>query len=169
MTRLSYISPKAMVRDSPIHGRGLFAVEPMTKGDIVAIKGGYIYDRARRDVLQPQLGPAEIPIADGFFIGPMTEDEREGGMIFSNHSCDPNSEVRSKWDHEANTCRAWWIALRDIAVGEEITYDYAFVGEAAEPCACGTLKCRGLIVDPDPVELAKLPDHLRRLLRLQAA
>lgn len=42
MTQLSSMSPKAAVRDSPIHGRGGFAVEPMTKGDIVAIKGGYI-------------------------------------------------------------------------------------------------------------------------------
>ena len=41
--------------------------------------------------------------------------------------------------------------------------------DKAEPCACGVAKCRGLIVDPDPQELAKLPDHLRRLLRLQAA
>jgi uncharacterized protein len=96
MAPLSYISPKAAVRDSPIHGKGLFAVEPMTKGDIVAIKGGYIYDRARRDLLHPQLGPAEIPIADGFFIGPMTEGEREGGMIFSNHSCDPNIGVKGR-------------------------------------------------------------------------
>jgi hypothetical protein len=53
MTPLSYISPKAMVRHSPIHGRELFAVGPILKGDIVAIKGGYIYDRARRDRLPP--------------------------------------------------------------------------------------------------------------------
>jgi hypothetical protein len=31
---------------------------------------------------------------DGFFIGPMSEDEREGGMIFSHHSCDPHIGVR---------------------------------------------------------------------------
>jgi hypothetical protein len=62
MTTLSYISPKATVRDSPIHGRGLFAVEPRTKGDIVAVKGGYMYDRALHDILQPQLGPADIPM-----------------------------------------------------------------------------------------------------------
>ena len=61
--------------------------------------------------------------------------------------------------------RAWWVALRDIPVGEEITYDYAFVAEVAEPCACGAASCRGLIVDPDPAELAKLPEHLRPLLR----
>jgi uncharacterized protein len=96
VTTLSYISPKATVRHSPIHRRGLFAVDPMTKGDIVASKGGYIYDRARRDLLPPQLVSTEIPIADGFFIGPMREDEREGGMIFSNHSCDPNIGVQGQ-------------------------------------------------------------------------
>ena len=63
----------------------------------------------------------------------------------------------SKWDHETNTCRAWWVALRDIPVGEEITYDYAFVADVAEPCACGAASCRGLIVDPDPAELAQAP------------
>ena len=61
------------------------------------------------------------------------------------------------------------IALRDIEPGAELTYDYAFVGEAAEPCACGSANCRGVIVDLDPQELGKIPDHLRRLLRLAAA
>ena len=53
MTKLSYISPRATIRDSPIHGRGLFAVAPIARGDIVAMKGGYIYERALRDTLQP--------------------------------------------------------------------------------------------------------------------
>src|SRR5262245_7504234 len=109
MTPLSSISPQAAVRDSPIHGRGLFAVEPLTKGDIVAMKGGSSYDRARRDRLHPQLGPAEIPIAHGFCIGPMTEDERAGGMIFSNHSCDPNIGVHGQ---------IVFVAMRDMQPGE---------------------------------------------------
>jgi len=44
MRNLSYISPKAIVKESPIHGRGLFACEPIATGEIVAIKGGYIFD-----------------------------------------------------------------------------------------------------------------------------
>ena len=103
------------------------------------------------------------------------EDSGKGELLFwdlacqtrwFNHSCEPNTEVCSKWDHEADTLRAWWVALKDIPVGEEITYDYAFVAEVAEPCACGTPGCRGLIVDDDPENLAKLPDHLRKLLRV---
>ena len=43
---LSYVSPKATVRPSRIHGRGLFAVEGIAKGELVAIKGGYVFERA---------------------------------------------------------------------------------------------------------------------------
>ena len=71
----------------------------------------------------------------------------------------------SRWDHAEGTMRAWWVAVRDIAPGEEITYDYGFVADVAEPCSCGAATCRGLIVDPDPAEVAKLPAHLRPYLR----
>ena len=65
MTPLSYISPKATVRDSPIHGRGLFAVAPIRKGDIVAIQGGYMYNRARRDRIRLHAAPGHDRHAHG--------------------------------------------------------------------------------------------------------
>lgn len=40
MTDLSYRSPKTEARDSPIHGKGLFAKEAIAAGEIVAVKGG---------------------------------------------------------------------------------------------------------------------------------
>ena len=44
--------------------------------------------------------------------------------------------------------RAWWVARRDIPVGDEITYDYAFTAEVAEGSATAALPtCRGLIVE----------------------
>ncbi len=43
MPSLSYISPKAIVKDSPIDGKGLFAIEWIVKGEIVCVKGGYIF------------------------------------------------------------------------------------------------------------------------------
>jgi SET domain-containing protein len=142
MTPLSHISPKATVRDSPIHGRGLFAVEPIARGNIVAIKGGYIYDRARRDRLPPTLESTEIPIADGFFIGPRHEDERDGGMLFSNHSCDPNIGVQGQ---------IVFVAMRDIHPGEELTHDWATTDDDAYemPCHCGAANCRRVITGQD--------------------
>src|SRR2546428_12627199 len=71
MSALSYLSPKAEVRPSAIHGRGLFAREAIAKGEIVCIKGGQIFDRRRLAELQPDLGPAEVQITEDFFIGPV--------------------------------------------------------------------------------------------------
>ena len=47
MTDLSYRSPKTEVRPSAIHGKGLFAREPIAADEIVAVKGGYVLDAAR--------------------------------------------------------------------------------------------------------------------------
>ena len=110
MPTVSYISPKATVRESPIQGRGLFAVEPIQRGEIVCIKGGYIFNREILRQIAARLGPAEIQIAEDLFIGPLDEPEREGSMIFSNHSCEPNIGVQ--W-------QIVFVALRDIAGGEE--------------------------------------------------
>ena len=41
------------------------------------------------------------------------------------------------------------IALRPIAIGEELSYDYAFPANLAEPCRCGSANCRGLIIEED--------------------
>src|SRR5918912_2838159 len=91
--QLSYISPKAAVKESLIHGRGFFAVEAIEKGEIVCIKGGAIFNREKLREVSARLGPSEIQVAEDLFIGPLTEEEREGSMIFSNHSCDPNLGV----------------------------------------------------------------------------
>jgi SET domain-containing protein len=139
---LSYLSPKAAVRASPIHGRGLFAVGEFLAGEIVCVKGGYIFTRAALDEIAPVLGPAEIQIADGLFIGPRHAKEREGGMIFSNHSCDPNIGVQGQ---------IVFVALRRIAIGEELTHDWATTDDddCSVACRCGAAACRGLITGKD--------------------
>ena len=86
----TYFSPKAEKRRSNIHGRGLFAKEPIAKGEIVVVKGGYVMTKAQRDKLGKELEDTEIQIGDDLFIGPVTQREREGGMMHINHSCDPN-------------------------------------------------------------------------------
>lgn len=150
---------------SSIHGYGVVTTREFKKGDTVCFGDGVLYkaDDEFDDTYALVLPGEDSGLGEQFFWDLVCQTR------WFNHSCDPNTEVSSKWDHEANTCRAWWVALRDIQPGEEITYDYAFVGDVAEPCACGAPTCRGLIVDPDPAELAKVPEHLRRLLRLAAA
>ena len=61
MPNLSYLSPKTAMHASPIEGRGLFAVEPIRKGEIVAIEGGYIFNHQTWRDIEKSLGPADIP------------------------------------------------------------------------------------------------------------
>lgn len=139
---LSYRSPRTAVGPSPIHGRGLFCVAPIARGEIVAIKGGYVFDAATRTDVEAALGPAEIPIAEGFFMGPREADEREGGMIWSNHSCEPNIGVQGQ---------IVFVALRNIEPGEELTHDWATTDDDTYEmaCRCGAPRCRGIVTGQD--------------------
>src|ERR1043166_8425203 len=97
MMRLSYLSPKTEVRESKIHGRGLFAIADIAKHEIVAVKGGHIVDgKTLHEKITPVLGPVEIQIDDDLFIAPVTDQERKLSMLYSNHSCDPNLGVRGE-------------------------------------------------------------------------
>ena len=87
----SWISPKARKgQPSRISGRGLFAVEPISAGEVVAVKGGHIVDTATVLSLPAQLQESEIQIAEGLHLAARTEDEYEAVMLFINHSCEPN-------------------------------------------------------------------------------
>jgi hypothetical protein len=143
MKKLSYHSPKTEVRGSAIEGRGIFALDKLQKGELVAIKGGHIFDGQRLSELEKTLGPAEIQIGDDLFIGPVTQEEREGAMLFLNHSCDPNVGVKGQ---------IVFVAMRDIQPGEEIVQDWAMTDDddtTRMECNCGSTNCRGIITGKD--------------------
>src|SRR3989442_10481748 len=142
MPSLSFISPKAVVKESPIHGQGLFAIEPISKGEIVCVKGGYIFDRQTLRSMPDWYRAAEVQIADDLYIGPVDSDEREGSMIFSNHSCDPNLGVQGQ---------IIFVAMRDIQSGEELTHDWATTDaeDYEMECKCNAANCRKIITGRD--------------------
>ena len=139
---LTSFSSKTEKRRSSIHGRGLFACEPISKDEVVVVKGGYIMTRRQRDEVERRVGPAEIQITEDLFIGPTTEEERGGGMMHLNHSCDPNLGLQGQ---------IAFVALRDISAHEELTFDYAMTDD--EPyemeCNCSTPACRKVITGRD--------------------
>jgi SET domain-containing protein len=138
MIQFSYRLPKTEVRESEIHGRGLFAKADIAKGEVVAVKGGHIVDRE----IAPRLGPVEIQIGDDLFIAPVTDDERELSMMYTNHSCEPNIGVRGE---------ITFTAMRDIRAGEELTHDWAMTDDddyLAE-CNCGARNCRKTLAGKD--------------------
>jgi uncharacterized protein len=135
MVRLSYLSPKTELRERNIHGRGLFAMADIAKNEIVAVKGGHIFDRkALREKVTPRLGPVEIQIDDDLFIAPVTDEERELSMLYLNHSCDPNLGMRGD---------ITFVAMRNICAGEELTHDWAMTDDDdySIECNCGAPDC----------------------------
>jgi SET domain-containing protein len=143
MPPLSYRSPNTEVRESKIHGRGLFAKTDVATGEVVAIKGGHIIDREtlRREIT-PQLGPVEIQIDDDLFVAPVNPDERELSMLYTNHSCDPNIGIRGE---------ITFVAMRDIRAGEELTHDWAMTDndDYSVECNCGVSACRKTLTGRD--------------------
>jgi SET domain-containing protein len=143
MTPLSYRSPKTEVRESKIHGRGLFATADIAKDEVAAVKGGHIVDRKTlREKITPQLGPVEIQIGDDLFIAPVTAEERELSMLYLNHSCDANLGIRGE---------ITFVAMRDIRSGEELTHDWAMTDDDdyCVECKCGGQNCREILTGKD--------------------
>jgi len=139
---LTYFSHKTEKRISPIQGRGLFAKADIEKGEVVVVKGGYVLTKSQRDQIGKELGPSEIQITEHLFIGPTSENEREGGMMHLNHSCEPNLGLQGQ---------IVFVALRDIEPNEEVTFDYAMTNdeEYEMQCKCGAETCRGIITGTD--------------------
>lgn len=130
---------------SGIHGIGLFCKVPHKKGDLVI---EYVGDSVRPTVADERERKCyQGVVGAGTYMFRLNETTvvdatRAGNMAhLINHSCDPNcsSRVFDNGDeaHVAIT------ALRDLHVGEELTYDYRFLGDERLPCNCGTAKCRG--------------------------
>src|SRR5205823_11022860 len=143
MRPLSYLSPKTEVRESKMHGRGLFAIADIAKNEIVAIKGGHIVDRkSLREKITPVFGPVEIQIGDDLFIAPVSAEERELSRLYLNHSCDPNLGVRGE---------ITFVAIRDLRAGEELTHDWAMTDDDdySLECNCGAANCRQILAGKD--------------------
>ena len=139
----SYLSPKARKgQPSVIAGRGLFAVAPFAKNDVVAAKGGHFVDSATLRSLPEHLQETEIQIADNLHLVAVSDDEFEDVMLFLNHSCEPNVGLNGN---------IVFVAMRDIAAGEELTTDYAFFDDhdTRMDCQCGQPTCRGVVSGRD--------------------
>ena len=158
------ISPGLRVVKSKVHGYGVITERAFKKGELLIRSEGFIYseDAQFDDTYALVLKTDNLT----GFTGKQIFYDLVDQTRWINHSCEPNAHVEAEMDPELGRPVAWWEATRDIEVGEELFYDYAFVGTVAEPCFCGAATCRGLIVDPDPEELRQIPAKLRKHLRI---
>ncbi len=133
-------APVYRVDFSHIHGRGLFAVQDLAAGaPVVGYHGERITkaESARRRGAQGNVFIFELD-SDHDLDG----DQPDNAARFANHSCDPNCEAVAAESHLSLR------ALRAIAVGEELTFDYGYRLAAfpGHPCRCGAPACAGFIV-----------------------
>lgn len=128
---------------SPMHGYGVIAARAFKKGERLAKVDGYLWKE------EQDLDDTYSLLVDDGVLYDMLDQTR-----WINHSCDPNAQI-DMGEPKQDNVDAYIVATRDIKEGEEIAYDYAFPAELAEPCACGSQKCRGWIVDEDEAHMVQ--------------
>ena len=129
-----------VVKHSGIHGQGCYAGEFIPAGAfIVEYKGDLIpaEEAYRREQDTSRSGIYTFWTGDEWAIDAYAEGN---AARFINHSCAPNCDYRIEGR------RVLIYAGRDIASGEELTYDYSYSAQGEKvPCRCGSPECRGRI------------------------
>jgi SET domain-containing protein len=147
------------VRESSIDNKGVFAVNFIPKDTrLIEYTGEHV--RGDEEILKCLKRDASNGRHYVFDLnGDVCVDGLIGGSdaIYFNHSCSPNCEYDIIDGH------IWISSLRDIAPGEELTYDYCFTdpvpyGIPVDKCLCGSPHCRGFILSEDALAV-----HLVRL------
>jgi hypothetical protein len=136
----NWLSPKAQARSTDYKGWGSFAIEPISKGEAVASFGGFVTSKDELKNFDAERISRAIQISDDLYLvsGPNPEP---GDQI--NHSCDPNCGLMGA---------TIVVAIRDIAIGEELSYDYAMSDSDDYDefsCECKSPNCRKLITGSD--------------------
>jgi len=136
-----------IVRSSAIHAAGCYTTTAVKKGERIA---EYTGRRLSKDDADEIYRDAKLTYLFGVGQGEVVIDGHCTAM-FINHSCDANCEtieVRK---------RIYIKAIRNIAAGEELTFDYClYDGDDDEAiCNCGNASCRGSMYSPDEIKKRK--------------
>ena len=153
-------NPDYVVRNSRIHGRGVFAAANILKGTRIT---EYVGDRISHAEADRRHEDKAHDDNHTFLFTVNSRVVIDGGVKgndarWINHSCDPNCES------VVDKARVFLEAVRDIPKGQEICFDYMIERDPNDPpemdqifgCRCGSPKCRGtMLLDwPDPKKKA---------------
>lgn len=127
-------NPKARVRQTEKYGRGVFAGAKIRKGEEIASFDGPFYGGEFDDWTEDLRNHA-------IQCGPDMWRDSKGIARLINHSCEANCGIKGKFKI---------VAMRDIAKGEHITWDYEMTERSTwwkMRCRCGSPLCRKKIGD----------------------
>ena len=143
---------RIQTRRSGVHGKGVFAVQDIAAGEVIIEYTGEVinWDEAQRR------HPHDPDQPNHTFYFHVDEDvvidatHRGNSSRWINHSCAPNCYT------DERDGRIFIVALRPIAAGEELNYDYGLMVEerytpqlkAEYACYCGAPRCRGTMLAP---------------------
>jgi SET domain-containing protein len=148
LRKASHIRMGLIIRSSAIHAAGCYTTTAIRKGERVAEYTGH---RLTKDVADTLYKHSPITYLFGLGDGSVVIDGHCTAM-FINHSCEPNCESIEEDGH------VWITAIRKIAPGEEITYDY-FLYDSVDGdealCNCGAAKCRGTMYSKEEIRRRK--------------
>ena len=127
--------PGLVVRSSSIHAAGCYTLRPIKKGVRVCEYDGPRLSKAVADARYEGRFVTYL-----FACGSDTVIDGFGTAMFINHCCDPNCETE-----QDENGRVFVTTVRDVAAGEELTYEYNLhdSDEDNQDCYCGTPICRG--------------------------
>jgi len=156
------------VRQSGIHGRGIFALKDIPEGTpIIQYVGEKITKEESHVRGWAQIDHAKITGDAAVYIFTLDDGYDLDGNLpensarLINHSCEPNCEAYTEDE------TIWIAAKRDIGKNEELFYNYGFDLECYEdhPCLCGSEKCVGHIAGEEywPKLKRKLAAKKRKL------
>jgi len=136
----SYLSSKLEGRPKATgSGNGIYALQPINKGELAAVFGGVVYEWDAFIHLPDRERSLCIQVEDHHFLVPRPIGEGD----YVNHSCNPNAGLSGQ---------IGLVAMRDIKIGEEVCFDYAMSDTMPYDefdCGCGSLNCRGLVGGSD--------------------
>lgn len=138
--------PGLRVVRSSVHGYGVVALRDFKEGELMADIEGVAW---REGEWWDDTYTLRITDALSFDMVDQTR--------WINHSCSANSEIDLGVDEHGQPWAKLY-AWCDIAAGQEITFDYEFPAEFAQPCSCGSPACRKWIVREEdlPLVLARV-------------
>jgi uncharacterized protein len=135
-----YASPRVVGRRcTQKGGHGVYAREPIRRGELLVVFAGSAVEGSEIAALPPDRRRLLLQVEDDLYL----LSEVEGWADWVNHCCEPNAGLRGQVS---------LVAMRDIAAGEEICYDYAMSDGSAYDgfdCCCGATTCRRRVSGDD--------------------